>query len=612
MPFFIPFIVGAIAAGSIGTSVANSAMDGALFAPEIKQYKKDIESGKKTNESLISQIESIDKAYNNKVTNLNSYLDISNQLNEEFLSAESKAAGQATLEMLEASSIYNQANSTVQGQLSIVASTAITTLGSVQLQQILGNAMADTQLGKAAASSTSSYLKSAGKMAQQSAYRAMVKAKTTLRLTKVVKIASPVAKAGARIASLGLKTSSAAASRLATKAAGPLGVVLDVALIGLDVHLSKERAKEYKKLRDDINEANRQLRDIKKEANHITAKLKSDEAMLRGEVLNFAKYAAQVILFSMDSLEGLPAKFQDFDRIQNLTSVNKQDLSQLLHYIQDNFDEFFEARANTYIHLIAKYKGYFIRCNVEPDYLLNRVPVLGAFGLEFTRFIYESSFTDDFVAAFVPETCELDLDHNDIINGFEVVSADLQNSSISRVSSKYWVYTDANGVSHPYGEINRDEWSVYLRSKKNSGKYLQLDLWRGELITWGNGQDRTVIDFVEMPYIHEKKGFEAMTAAPFEHDIDRPGQDYRNLQTPNAMACSRECASDSVCQAFTWTPSGNKCWLKDKVPNKVVKKFTHFRSGVKIKHLPTVKKAIRIANPRFARPVLRRAALSRP
>ncbi|SMF41161.1 PAN/Apple domain-containing protein [Pseudobacteriovorax antillogorgiicola] len=591
MPFFIPFIVGAIAAGSLGTSIANSAMDGALFAPEINRYKDEIESAKKVNQNLISEIEAIDSVYNRSVAGLNAYLDISNQLQEEFLSAESRAAEQATKKILEASTVYNHSSTQVQGEMSMIASSAITTIGSVQLQQVLSDAMKNTRNGKSAANSTKNFLKAGGKIAKQSAYRAMVKAKTVLRLTKAVKIATPAAKASARLLAAGFKASSSAISRLATKAAGPFGAALDILLIGWDISSSKGRASEYRAYRDEIIESNQQLEDLKKEANHQLAALALDEAMLRKEVVNFIKYAARILLFSMDSDIGLPESLQSFDSIQSMTKVSKEELEQMLNFIQTNFDEFYEARAYTYISMIAKYKGYFIRCNVQPEYLLDHVPVLGAFGLEFTEFIYESDFTDDFIDSFVPETCDLNLHEDQVVDGLNVASVDLESSILSNISATYWVYKDSKGSFQPYKEIIRKEASISFQSMRLENKWLFLDLARKKLFeinqhdsteSLAEQADLVPIDTVKMSYIHKQKVFEAMTAIPFERDIVRIGYDYRNLITEDAIACSRECAGDGVCHAFTWRPSDKMCWLKDQVPDRALHHFSNARSGVKL------------------------------
>lgn len=58
-------------------------------------------------------------------------------------------------------------------------------------------------------------------------------------------------------------------------------------------------------------------------------------------------------------------------------------------------------------------------------------------------------------------------------------------------------------------------------------------------------------------------------ALQFEHDVDRPGGDYRNfdLTRPEPRDCERACAGDSRCAAFTYVRPGvqgphPRCWLK--------------------------------------------------
>ena len=55
----------------------------------------------------------------------------------------------------------------------------------------------------------------------------------------------------------------------------------------------------------------------------------------------------------------------------------------------------------------------------------------------------------------------------------------------------------------------------------------------------------------------------------FEHDIDRPGSDYRNFDLARAdpRECERACAADGRCKAFSYVRPGvqgsrPRCWLK--------------------------------------------------
>lgn len=58
-----------------------------------------------------------------------------------------------------------------------------------------------------------------------------------------------------------------------------------------------------------------------------------------------------------------------------------------------------------------------------------------------------------------------------------------------------------------------------------------------------------------------------------EYDTDRPGQDYKNFNLPQARPelCQAECSSDSKCKSFTYVKPGvqgssARCWLKSTVP----------------------------------------------
>ena len=58
-----------------------------------------------------------------------------------------------------------------------------------------------------------------------------------------------------------------------------------------------------------------------------------------------------------------------------------------------------------------------------------------------------------------------------------------------------------------------------------------------------------------------------------EYGTDRPGQDYRNFDLPEAQPelCQAQCGADPQCQAFTYVQPGlqgpsARCWLKSGVP----------------------------------------------
>jgi PAN domain len=57
----------------------------------------------------------------------------------------------------------------------------------------------------------------------------------------------------------------------------------------------------------------------------------------------------------------------------------------------------------------------------------------------------------------------------------------------------------------------------------------------------------------------------------FERNIDRPGSDFRNTESPGANDCSFACQMENQCRAWTFVrpgvqgPSG-RCFLKNSVP----------------------------------------------
>jgi len=62
-------------------------------------------------------------------------------------------------------------------------------------------------------------------------------------------------------------------------------------------------------------------------------------------------------------------------------------------------------------------------------------------------------------------------------------------------------------------------------------------------------------------------------AQGFEHNTDRPGNDYSDfdLQTADASACQSACQNDGKCLAWTYVKPGiqgpmARCWLKKAVP----------------------------------------------
>ncbi|HEX2644869.1 MAG TPA: PAN/Apple domain-containing protein [Thermoanaerobaculia bacterium] len=50
-----------------------------------------------------------------------------------------------------------------------------------------------------------------------------------------------------------------------------------------------------------------------------------------------------------------------------------------------------------------------------------------------------------------------------------------------------------------------------------------------------------------------------------EYGYDRVGSDYNSFQTNNLDACKSACGKDSRCRAYTYLPSKQECYLKDRV-----------------------------------------------
>jgi PAN domain len=68
-----------------------------------------------------------------------------------------------------------------------------------------------------------------------------------------------------------------------------------------------------------------------------------------------------------------------------------------------------------------------------------------------------------------------------------------------------------------------------------------------------------------------------------EFGIDRPGADYKDLETDEWEVCEAECRADTVCRSWTFAyrteQSPGRCWLKNKVANPTTNEETV--SGVK-------------------------------
>ena len=178
MPFFIPFIVGAIAAGSIGTGIANEAMDGALFAPEINKYKDEIKVDKATNDRLINDIETLNANYSRDVKNLQSYLDRSTQVMDRFLLAESQAQELATIEIYKDTDlIENDLSEYPMPEKNLMMIEAFVSLGIFQ-SKYASSYLADLAKGTAVANKATEISQTIASVGKNSRVLKLVKAKS--------------------------------------------------------------------------------------------------------------------------------------------------------------------------------------------------------------------------------------------------------------------------------------------------------------------------------------------------------------------------------------------------------------------------------------------------
>jgi hypothetical protein len=240
-----------------------------------------------------------------------------------------------------------------------------------------------------------------------------------------------------------------------------------------------------------------------------------------------------------------------------------------------------ERRLLYQIQMIAYWKKIYLSCQIDPRTLVEIDPVIGVMGLDFADYIFRTKFIGDEFLQDPASDCELDLSNLQPIEGPTVQAADLTTGRIYQQAGQYWIYIDGTKQAHSYLELMRDPWSVYLVSRKDPNKTLQLDMWRRELIDspWGS---RIVLDTVRAAYHFAVPSYEPVTPPPFEYDTNRPGQDYRQVDGLDFVECSKECATDLVCRSFTWTIHSNRCYLKDGQPQKVDQPGSSLRSGIKI------------------------------
>lgn len=147
-------------------------------------------------------------------------------------------------------------------------------------------------------------------------------------------------------------------------------------------------------------------------------------------------------------------------------------------------------------------------------------------------------------------------------------------SSIAAVSSGSWPYdtertqidADRVGISGPYEAWSRGDGSRASPGINFAPWPLKTDapFTYFQLVIGLRGAGN-----VAYVYMYKADtGAETMTLEP---GIDRPGGDYTNADSSDALACQAACSADQMCKAFTFVnpgvqgPSG-KCWLKASVP----------------------------------------------
>ena len=583
MPFFIPFIIGAIAAASIGTSVANNAMDGALFAPEINQYKADIKREEQVNKGLVSEINRQNALFDSQVERINATLSLASDVGERFMALESDAASLATQVVLDESNQFYFLPEVEQSTLSVVATSGIVTMGSLQVNGILNDALADTRLGQGVGAIGNRFQNAYQGLIHSPRLSSITHSRAVVQIAQRAPVTAKVLNASAKVAQIGAKVGVRAATSAASKLAGPFSIVIDVGFLIADVIASKEKAREYKKVADELVAANNELRGILSDINKAQIALNEDEVILNRETLELVKYTGMILAANFpEAIAELPADMRTLDGLKNKSSLGPNDLTTLFTFIDARGTEFVTRRNNFYLFTVKNLKGYLEACSVSPEALVDRVPFVAILGIDFIRFLAETQFSEAFTANFVPEQCTLNLSDAEPVNGYTARSSDLAHGKIRQVSQGYWVYTDAAGNHHPYNETFRDDWSVYLASLKQSNQFLQLDLWRRELLTYDQQGERHLVDQVDAAYIFERNEFAPISAAPYELDQDRPGADYRILQGMNPNECARQCGVDPVCRAFTWHPGTEFCFFKDVAQGQVAKKHSRYRSGVKL------------------------------
>ncbi|MEL7368889.1 MAG: PAN/Apple domain-containing protein [Myxococcota bacterium] len=579
--FFIPFIIGAVAAASIGTTTANHAMGGALFAPEIKGYQKDIKRELDTNDRLIDELTQLESEFNAQVGRINTMLELSNQVSSRFFISQAEASSLTANALIE--DLYPTLPNPVEmEQLAtmIVGGFAIMTsvMSSPSVQRAFSRN--GTKLVHGLRGINAAAKNAALRIGGSVKFRAVSRAFNIASVVRIDRVTNPAIRASTRLAGTASRLGARATMSTVSRAMGPLSVVTDIAFLVTDIVASKKRAAEMKKERDRIIAANDDLRKMRIDMQYAQANLNMDEGIIQTEVLKLVKYVVPIVVFHLFSeADELPHGMQNFDQIKDKNTLTIDELERLKVFIEDHGASFIQQLNEFYVDRISLYKSYVDACDMAPESLVREHSFLGLFGLEFVRFLKEGDFSST-ILDIVPIECPRDFDENETLNGWTAKASQLTSGRIREVADRYWVYTDQNGIHHPYNETHRDPWSVYFRSLKNNGVHLQLDLWRNELIQSSSTMPRTVIDTVVTGSVFRRADFEAVSDVPFEIDLDRPGRDYRTFRTDVPNDCADACGRDPVCKSFTWYEPQGRCYLKDAVPEP--SGLASARSGVKV------------------------------
>lgn len=585
MFWLIPIIIAATSGAAAGTSIANTAMDGALFAPEITSYKAEIGVDTSVNDGLIQSINAEANRYTSEVATFNGLMEETNLMRKSFLVADSKATELIMQRITDKNPDLQSMPAAEVAKVQEVLVNGVTVIGGLQLMKGISSGAAGTQAGSQLGKITLGKMEALKVFRQAAATRVMVAASTLSGLSKTPAILSPMLAAGSKTIAIGLKTGQgvAQALRAGSAALGPLSAIASIGLIGLDVAFSKERSNQLREHRDTIRRNNNELRVTQSQNGRLVQQFYENRSALLKDEAQSLRYMAKITLanFADDLPADYPTRLNDFDKIDQLSSFDPSIVRELRDFIDRHHQEFVDRRLEYHVQMIAYWKQLYQSCSIDARTLVELDPVLGVMGIDFAQYIYSTNFVGDDQVQPTPIACELDLAGIQPIEGPTVQAADLQSGRIYQQADQYWIYVDSAKKAHSYIEMFRDQWSVYLSSRTDPNQTLQLDIWRRELIDSPYGH-RTVIDKVRAAYHFSAPSYEPVTTAPFEYDSDRPGMDYRQVDGLDFVECSKICATDLMCRSFTWAVAADRCYLKDGQPQSVSRPGSSLRSGIKI------------------------------